>query len=130
MKIANGLSEQVKKDIDSLLCEARPKLVAADRGGGSRLFNEVTEEFGPVAHRIYLALDRPERSVERYHDKETRRVLLDPWTVLNRAKDCKGKGIDDQEFWHHGDIIKTFCDYLDLRMMEVTNASTSRTPTL
>lgn len=114
------MNDQIKADIEILLNVARPKLIEADKGGGSKLFNEVSEEFGPIAHRVYLALDIPERSSERYHDKETRRVLLDPCTVLNRARDCEGISINDEEFWIHGDMIKTLCDYIDLWRNSVT----------
>lgn len=111
------IDKQIRLDIDSLLNMARNELKLADNGGGSKLFNEVSEKFGPIAHRVYLALDKPERSCERYHDKSTKRVMLDPWTVLNRAKNFQRSAvtIDDIEFWLHGDMIKTICDYLELR---------------
>jgi hypothetical protein len=109
-----SISCDLKKDIELLLVRARPKLVAAD-SGNPETFSHLGREFGPIAHRVYFALDSPERSAKRYHDKETRRVMLDPWTVLNRARDCDGMTIDDQEFWCHCDMIKTLCDYLDLR---------------
>ena len=116
------IDQQIKLDIETLLNVTRPKLVAADSGGGSELFNNVSEEFGPIAHRVYLALDVPQRSCERYHHPDTRSVLLDPITVLNRASSLKyDKTIDDPEFWLHGDMIKTLCDYLDLRFTEVAS---------
>jgi hypothetical protein len=118
------LNFETKSDIEVLLNIARPKLIAADNGGGSELFNEVSKKFGPVAHRVYLALDLPERKPERYHNKETRRVMLDPCTVINRARSFLDSDttIDDEEFWLHCDMIKSLCDYIDLRNMEVINA--------
>lgn len=110
------ISSTIKEDIASLLFEAREKLIAADEeGGGSTVFTEVSNEYGPIAHRVFSALDLPNRKGELYHSKEAHRVLLDPMTVLNRFKDLEGKSVDDQEFWCHGDMIKTLCDYLDLR---------------
>lgn len=120
----NDLDERTKADIENLLTVARPKLIEADKGGGPKLFNEVIQEFGPIAHRVYLTLDKPQRSCDRYHDKETRRVMLDPWTVFNRAKSLGEDSeitMDNQYFWMHGDMIKTLCDYLD--QMEVAYAS-------
>ena len=113
-------NSDLNSDIQTLLNVARPNLIAADNGGGSETFNEVCKEFGKTAHRVYLALDEPERSPERYHSKETRRVLLDPWTVLNRAKSCEGLSVDDEEFWFHCDMIKTLCDYIDLNKNSVS----------
>lgn len=107
-------NSEINTDIALLLNVARPKLIAADQGQ-SELFNEVGKEFGPIAHRIYLSLDKPERVANRYHNKETRRVLLDPWTVLNRANGLEGISIDEEEFWCHSDMIKTLCDYIDMR---------------
>ena len=104
----------VKADIDLLINVVRPELVAADKSGNSELFNKIGEEFGPVAHRVYLTLDKPERSCERYHDRSTRRVMLDPWTVLNRTNSFKDSAItiDDLDMWLHGDMIKALIDYL------------------
>ena len=118
------MDNQTKSDINALINFARPKLISADRGGGSELFNQVSKEYGPIAHRLYLALDKPERSCERYHDKATRRVMLDPLTVLNRSKSFYNTEItiDDPEFWLHADMIKTLCDYIDWRFTEVPNA--------
>lgn len=118
------MDKQIQSEIKLLLNVARPGLIKADRGGGYKLFNEISEEFGPVAHRVYLALDKPERSIERYHDKETKRVMLDPWTVFNRTKNFSNFGItiDDVEFWCHCDMIKTLCDYIDLRFKEIAVA--------
>lgn len=116
------MDDQTKLDIETLLTKAMPKLIEADRGGDSDLFLAVGVKYGPLAHRVYLALDMPERSYERYHDKATKRVLLDPWTILNRAKSFQDTEItiDDQEFWMHGDMIKTLCDYIDLCRNSVT----------
>jgi hypothetical protein len=118
------MDEQTKQDVELLLSVVRPKLIVADHGGGPKLFNEVCKEFGPIAHRVYLALDRPGRPLEYYHDKETKRVMLDPWTVLNRAKSFQNTNvnIDDVEFWDHCDMIKTLCDYIHLRYAEVFDA--------
>jgi hypothetical protein len=107
-------SSRLESYIELLLNDARPKLIAADKGGGSKLYNQVVEEFALMAHHVYWALEAPARSVEKYHDKDTKRVLLDPRTVLNRAQDTEAS-IEDLEFWKHGDMIKTLCDYLDLR---------------
>lgn len=107
------LDDQTKSDIQQLLNVARPNLIESDKNGSSKLFTEISHKFGPLAHRVYLALDKPQRSCEQYHHKETRRVMLDPWTVLNRSKDCGDSTIDDEVFWHHGDMIKTLCDYVD-----------------
>ena len=114
-----NIDDQTKSDIETLLNVARSRLIAADKSGDSDLFMAVSVKYGPVAHRVYLALDMPERSCERYHDKATKRVMLDPWTVINIAKSFHIQKfeitIDDQEFWMHADMIKTLCDYLDLR---------------
>lgn len=118
-----NLDDQIQSDIEQLINIARPKLALADKGAGSKLFNEIIDEFGPIAHRVYLALDKSEIKKE-YHD--AKKVLLDPWTVINRAEDLKNSGItiNDCDFWLHGDMIKTLCDYIDLRKTEVINAST------
>lgn len=119
------INNQTKTDIEMLLTIARPELIKADNGGGSELFNQVSDKFGPIANRIFLALDKPQRSFQHYHDKETQRVLLDPMTVLNRASSLSDSEvtIDDPEFWCHCDMIKTLCDYLELRFCEgIVNA--------
>lgn len=115
-----NIESETKADIDLLINVASPKLMAADKGGGPQLFNEVSKEFGPVAHRVYLALDKPERSCERYHDKSTRRVMLDPCTVLNRASSFRDSEItiDDLDMWLHGDMVKALIDYLLLLQFE------------
>jgi len=116
----NNMDKKTKSDIETLLNVARPKLIEADKGKGSKLFNEVSKEFGPVACRTYLALDKPGRFCELYHDEVTKRVMIDPMTVFNRTKSLQNSeiSIDDPEFWSHGDMIKTLCDYLDMRTME------------
>lgn len=111
----------LKEDVEALINIARPKLIAADNGGGSTLFNEVSDEFGPIAHRVFLGLDRFGREPEFYHDSDSH-VLLDPLTILNRSRDLTGTSIDDVQFWRHGDMIKTLCDFLLLKFPEVINA--------
>jgi hypothetical protein len=110
------LDPKLQSYINDLLNVAQPMLVAADtQGGGSELFSKVIKQFAQVAHHVYGALDVPNRKPELYHDSNAPRVLLDPMTVLNRSRDVPGASIDDLEFWEHGDMIKTLCDYLDLR---------------
>lgn len=107
----------MKSDIEQLLNVARPKLEEADKSGGSKLFNEVSEEYGPIAQRVFLTLDLPSRTFDNYHNRTMNRVLLDPFTVFNRATSLKAEDnriIDTVEFWKHGDMIKTLCDYLAL----------------
>ena len=106
----------LKDDIDLLLREARPAIATADQAGDSQVFTALGFKYGPTAHRVYLALDKPKRANEGDHSKETRRVLLEPMTVINRAHSLPGSGavsLDDPEFWIHADMVKTFCDYLD-----------------
>jgi len=116
------MDQQTKLDIELLLHVARSKVEEADQGGGTKLFNEVGETFGPTAHRVYLALDRPVRTVKNYHNRSMTRVLLDPWTVLNRARSYGIRdteiSIDNLEFWLHGDMIKTLIDYLSLTYLK------------
>lgn len=110
------LDHQTILDIQILLTKVRKKLIEADNGGGSKMFNAISEEYGPVAHHLYLSLDTPYRSIEKYHDATSRRVMLDPHTVINRARFFKDSEItiEDEEFWKHGDMIKALCDYIDL----------------
>lgn len=106
----------LKEDIDLLLQEARPAIAAADKAGDYQSFNALGFKYGRIAHRVYLALDKPKRANEGDHSKETNRVLLEPMTVINRAHSLPGSGaasLDDPEFWTHADMIKTLCDYLD-----------------
>jgi hypothetical protein len=119
------LNLKLHENIEQLLNSARPLLIKADKGGGSTLFNKAIEDFGPLAHEVFLELDLPFRTANAYHDSEPNRVLLDPKTVLNRAADLNHKvDIDDLEFWMHGDMIKTLCDYLDMRFGSILHAST------
>lgn len=109
------MDQQTKEDIELLLNIARDEVINAE--GNHHLFNDVGIKYGHIAHRVYLALDKPNRSCELYHDKETRRVLLDPWTVIMRSNSFQDSGsaaIDDPNFWNHGDMIKTLIDYLAL----------------
>jgi hypothetical protein len=116
------MDKQTQSDIELLLNVARPKLVEADAGGGSELFNAVGEEFGPMAHRVFLELDMPSRKLG-YHNAEIARVLLDPWTIFNRARSLNNDITPDEvEFWKHGDMIKTLCDYIDLKVKEIAIA--------
>lgn len=106
----------LKDDIDLLLREARPAIATADQAGDSQVFTALGFKYGPTAHRVYLALDTPQRALGAYHSKETRRVLLDPMTVVNRACSFPNRGlavVDNPEFWIHADMIETLCDYLD-----------------
>lgn len=99
-----------------LLQKARAEIAAADKAGDSESFTALGFKYGPIAHKVYLSLDTPHRSCERYHDKETKRVLLDPMTVINRARSFPDNGasiLDNPEFWIHPDMVKTLCDYLD-----------------
>lgn len=109
------IDQNIKDDIFDLLNTAVNKLIAADSGNPD-LFRQVGEEWGDVAHRVYLALDIPERSFERYHHPDTQRVLLDPCTVLNRKRSLllegKDVNIEHRLFWQNGDMIKTLCDYI------------------
>lgn len=130
-----NIDEQTKSDIETLLNVARPKLIEADKKGDSDLFISVSVKYGPIANRVYLALDKPERNPDHYHDKETKRVMLDPCTVINRSKSFVIQNfefnIDDPEFWLHADMIKTLCDYLDLRFnKEDLNGSSQRASTI
>lgn len=109
------MDQQTKEDIELLLNVARDEISNAE--GNHHLFNDVSLKYGPIAHRVYLNLDKPNRSCELYHDKETRRVLLDPWTVIMRSRMFQNKGpaaVDDPNFWNHADMIKTLIDYLAL----------------
>ncbi len=120
------MDQQTKEDIELLLNVARDEIINAE--GNHHLFNDVSLKYGPIAHRVYLALDTPFRSCELYHDKETRRVLLDPCTVIIRARQFQDNGsaaIDGVNFWNHADMIKTLIDYLALTYSkECTYAST------
>ncbi len=110
------METQIQEDIDLLLQEARPAIAVADKAGDHQSFSALGFKYGRIAHRVYLALDKPQRALEADHSKETRRVLLDPMTVVNRSHSLPGSGaasLDDPEFWIHADMVKTFCDYLD-----------------
>jgi hypothetical protein len=107
--------QQTKEDIDLLLNVARDEIINAE--GNHHLFNDVSLKYGHIAHRVYLALDTPNRPSDLYHDKEARRVLLDPWTVIMRSRAFQDNGpaaVDDPNFWNHSDMIKTLIDYLAL----------------
>jgi hypothetical protein len=119
------LNIKLHENIEQLLNSARPLLIKADKGGGSALFNKAIEDFGSLAHEVFLEVDLPFRTADSYHNEDPNRVLLDPKTVLNRAADLSHKvDIDDLEFWMHGDMIKTLCDYLDMRFGSILYAST------
>lgn len=51
-----NLDQKLQSYIDSLLNVARPKLIAADGGVGSKLFNKVIAEYSQVAHHVFGAL--------------------------------------------------------------------------
>jgi hypothetical protein len=120
------MDQQTKLDI-ALLHKARQKIEAIDKAGDPLEFNDAGLRYGSTAHRVYIALDVSHRSCECYHDKNTKRVLLDAWTVLNRTRSFKTENIsiDDLKFWEHADMVKTLCDYLYLAYpQEIINAST------
>ena len=109
------MDQQTKLDIELLLNEARPEIKDADQAGDPHRFNDAGLKYGHIAHRVYLALDTPSRG--RCYDREAKRVLLDPWTVIMRSSKFENYGnsaIDDPNFWNHADMVHTLCDYLDL----------------
>ena len=112
-----NMDQQTAADIELLLNVVRPKIESADKVGASELFREIGEEFGSIAHRVYRALDLPVRTPENYHNRSMTRVLLDPFTVLNRSHSLgvmDEVAIDKPEFWDHADMIKTLIDFLSL----------------
>ncbi|HEY4832813.1 MAG TPA: hypothetical protein VIH61_09680 [Waddliaceae bacterium] len=110
------MDAQLKDDIELLLNIARDEIINAE--GCHKRFNAVAAKYHKIAHRVYKALDAPSKKLENYHNKNVKAVLLDPWTILNRARTFSGIGIninfDDPEFWNHADVIKTLIDYLAL----------------
>lgn len=99
-------------DIELLLTKARKEIEESDKAGDPHRFTDAGLIYGPIAHRVYIDLDVPERA-KHYHDSNTRRVLLDPCTVSNRARSVNDCSIDEPMFWYHADMVKTLCDYLD-----------------
>jgi hypothetical protein len=107
----------------------QPLIEDEEKNSNATNFNRIGENFGELAHRVFLALDIPSRSIENFHSKTSNRVLLDPYTVLNRARSLKADDsfiIDSVEFWKHGDVIKTLVDFLSIKYpnMEATIGST------
>jgi hypothetical protein len=97
----------VKSDIDILLNVARPKLIEAYKNGDATSHHKVSEEFIPVANRVFM------------HFYENSDIT---WFAV---KAC-GSSLCNLVFWKYTDLVHSFCDYLELRNMEVTNASSGR----
>ena len=116
------MDKQTKADIERLMNVARQEIIDADKSGNSSLFSELGRRYGPIAYRVYLALDVTCRAVVNYHNEAMPRVLLDPYTILNRANThgIRELGLtpDSLEFWNHADMVKTLIDYLSLTYLK------------
>jgi hypothetical protein len=99
---------KLKQDIALLL--TLPKKLKKNFSGQG--FSEVATKYGHLAFHVYQELDRPERDVGAF--LKAKRVLLDPWTVINRFK-ATGLSIDDVEFWENSDVILSLVNYLNLK---------------
>lgn len=114
------MDQQTKSDIELLLNVARDEIIKAE--GNPHLFNDISLKYGHIAHRLYKKLDAPSKEPGNYHNKTITAVLLDPWTVLNRANNFDRRDAEitpySLEFWCHGDMIKSLIDYLLLTIKE------------
>jgi len=99
------IDNQTKNDIEALLTVARPQLLKAYRNGDVNTYHKVSEEFIPVANRIFMHL------YENYDIA---------WFAV---KACGSKSLCSPSFWKYTDLVHSFCDYLTLRNKEVANAS-------
>lgn len=123
------MNDEIKADIQLLLNVVRPLIEETAVNSSHTFFNEISDKFKSVALRVFLALDLPSRRIENFHSRSSSRVLLDPYTILNRAMSLKADDsftIDSLEFWDHTDVIKTLIDFLAIKYpnMEAMNAST------
>lgn len=122
------MNQETNEDIGILLNVAINEIESAFKTGNSILYGELGEKYGFIAHRVYMNIDAPSKSVNTsFFDKQNKSVLLDPWTVTNRMKSLNADGdeitVNIPEFWNHSDMVKTLIDYL-LLTKERYNAST------
>lgn len=103
-----NLDDQTKSDIETLLTDAKPKLIEAYRKDDAKLYHKVSEEFISVANRIFM------------HLYENSDITWFPFRAC-------GSSLCNPVFWKYTDLVHSFCDYLELRSKEVSNACTSRT---
>lgn len=93
------MRNKIKLDIEALLTGARPKLIEAYKNGDTKLYHKISEEFIPVAHRIFMHL-------YEYSD------ITWPLTLMFGSK------LSNPIFWKYTDFVLSFCDYLKLKSME------------
>lgn len=93
------LDPQTKADIEVLKTLFKVKMEKAEKSKSDD-FVALGKKFAPMAHRIYLYLDKPLFSIK-----------LPPAIVANRVR-CSGFHPEEVEFWEHPDVIEALCDYI------------------
>lgn len=89
-----------------LLRDATSELIEADEFGDALLFEKLGNTYGPIARKIFFELQK------------THPILLNPWAVANRARQCQSD-VGSFEFWSHGDMVISLCGLLDVLNIEV-----------
>ena len=111
----NKLNAKTKSTIE-MLCMAVLEIEQYDRTCDSKTFVKLAKRYGPIAYRIYEALNTHENP-----------IYLDPWLVCNRYRSSDGGLPDTPAFWNHADAVTGLVKALD-RMgfipKELNHAST------
>lgn len=94
----NGGKNPIKTraDLEVLAEIVVPKIKAAEKKGDGFEFGKLGQEYGPLAHELYMTHDHPDNP-----------LCLPPYISINRHRDAQHDEIypEDLEFWCHGDAI-------------------------